>query len=250
MIGIGFISPCYNLIIMKKIYRLLLSASTLLIFSGAASAAVHPGPPGVLADEPSNTTTSTSGTETDTEVQSHGLSLAQQFREQAKAKVAAAKSHHTLAQRQQACSARQANLTKRMANAVRTANTIKGVIDDKYTKVQDFYTAKSLNVTDYSTLKDATDTAQAKAADSLSALQATDVTIDCTTGNAAETVSAFQASVGDTRDSLKDYRTSLVDLINSLKGASTSTTKSDDSQQAGDQTQTDTTQTNTTNTNQ
>jgi hypothetical protein len=129
-----------------------------------------------------------------------------------------------------------------MANAVRTAKTIKGVIDDKYTRVQDFYTSKSLNVTNYQTLKDAVDTAQAAAADSISALQATNTTIDCTSGNAAETVSAFRTAVGNTRDSLKAYRKALIALITQIHGASTSTTKTD---------QTDNTaQTNTTNSNQ
>jgi hypothetical protein len=236
---------------MNKAKRFVFSLSTLIFFSGIALATAPVYARSASAhDAVEATSTSTTGTETETEVETHGQDLAQQFRQQAKAKIAAAKSQHSLAQKQQACTARQAGLTKRMANAVRNATVIKGVIDDKFTKVQDFYTAKNLNVTDYDTMKTAVSDAQAKAADSLSALQATDVTIDCTAGTAAETVSAFQAAVSSTRDSLKAYRTSLVDLINSLKGASTSTTKTDETQPTDQTTQTDTTQTNTTNTNQ
>jgi lysyl-tRNA synthetase class II len=236
---------------MNKAKRFIFSLSTLIFFSGMALAAApayarggSSGGGSNDAVEATSTTdnSSNTGTETETEVETHGQTLAEQFREQAKANLAGLKSQHTLAQRQKACEARQANLTNRMANAVRTAKTIKGVIDDKYTKVQDFYTSKSLNVTNYQTLKDAVDTAQAAAADSISALQATNTTIDCTSGNAAETVSAFRTAVGNTRDSLKAYRKALIALITQIHGASTSTTKTD---------QTDNTaQTNTTNSNQ
>jgi hypothetical protein len=230
---------------MNTAKRFIFSLSTLIFFSGMALAAApayaRDGSSGGSNDavEAASTTDSSSntGTETETEVETHGQTLAQQFREQAKANITAVKSQHTQEQKQKSCEARQAGLTKRMANAVKAAQNLKGVIDDKYTRVQDFYTSKNLNVTDYQTLKDAVDTAQAAAADSISALQATNTTIDCASGNAAETVSAFRAAVGNTRDSLKAYRKALVALITQIHGASTSAENS-------------AAQTNTTNTNQ
>jgi hypothetical protein len=108
-----------------------------------------------------------------------------------------------------------------MSRAVTQAQKHKQVFDMIYTRVQDFYTNKKLNVSDYDSLKAKVDAAQADAAASIQALQDTDVTVDCTSSTVADSVSAFQTAVGDTRDSLKAYRAALVDLINSLKGAST-----------------------------
>jgi hypothetical protein len=104
---------------------------------------------------------------------------------------------------------------------VTQAENHKAVFDKIYTRVQDFYTNKKLSVTDYDSLKAKVDTAQADAAASIQALKDTDISVDCTSSTVADSVSAFQTAVGSTRDSLKTYRAALVDLINSLKGAST-----------------------------
>jgi hypothetical protein len=50
------------------------------------------------------------------------------------------------------------------------------------------------------------------------------ISVDCTqTDSLATNITAFQTAVKSTRDSLKAYRSSLVDLITALHGASTST---------------------------
>jgi len=165
------------------------------------------------------------------EVENHGHDLAEQFRLQAQAKVAEKKAQvkvQTQEHRQQACEARKTSLTNRMTNAVSQAERHKAVFDKIYTRVQDFYTNKKLNVSDYDSLKTAVDTAQADAAASIQALKDTDISVDCTSSTVADSVSAFQTAVGSTRDSLKSYRKALVDLINSLKGASTGQSDSQD----------------------
>lgn len=167
--------------------------------------------------------------------------LAEQFREQAKQKVQAARQNakaHTEAERMRSCNARKTALTKRMSSAVRNADNLKGVMDRMFTKLQAFYTNKNLNVSDYASLKGAVETAQTNAQANIDALSSLDVSVDCTSQTVADNVSAFQAAVGSTRDSLKDYRKALVDLINSLKGASTganSTGTTDTSANSGSQ---------------
>jgi hypothetical protein len=223
---------------MNKAKRFVFSLSTLILFSGVALAsapvyAEHGGSGGgsddnvvTVADD-----TSTTGTQTETEVENHGHDLAEQFRLQAQAKVAEKKAQvkvQTQEHRQQACEARKTSLTNRMTNAVFQAERHKAVFDKIYTRVQDFYTNKKLNVSDYDSLKTAVDTAQADAAASIQALKDTDISVDCTSSTVADSVSAFQTAVGSTRDSLKSYRKALVDLINSLKGASTGQSDSQD----------------------
>lgn len=221
---------------MNKAKRFVFSLSTLILFSGMALAAApvyaeHGGPGGsddtVLSATSDDSTT---GTQTETEVENHAHDLVEQFRIQAQDKVAQKKAQvkeQTQEHRQQACEARKSNLTKRMTNAVSQAERHKTVFDKIYTRVQDFYVNKNLNVSDYSSLKAKVDSAQAAAAASIEALKTTDVSVDCASSTVAQSVSTFQTAVGDTRDSLKSYRAALVDLINSLKGASTSTTKTD-----------------------
>lgn len=209
---------------MNKAKRFVFSLSTLILFSGVALAAapVYAQQGGADGD---------TGSQTETEVENHGHSLAEQFRLEAQTKVAEKKAQvkaQTQEHRQQACEARKTSLTNRMSRAVNQAENHKAVFDKIYSRVQDFYTNKKLNVSDYDSLKAKVGAAQADAAASIQALQDTDVSVDCTSSTVADSVSAFQTAVGNTRDSLKSYRAALVDLINSLKGASTGQSTSTD----------------------
>ena len=166
-----------------------------------------------------------------TETENEAQDLAEQFMEHAKMKIREEKQEHkehSQEMRQKACEARKNNLTKRMNRAVLHAEKHKAVFDKIYNRVQQFYVDKQLNVTDYDSLKAAVDTAQTDAQTNIDALKVLDVSVDCTSQTVSEKVSAFREAVKTTRDSLKDYRKALVDLINSLKGASTGTHDSGD----------------------
>jgi hypothetical protein len=208
---------------MNKLKRLLLSLAALLLFSGIAIAApVAARDRNALADDTSSSTT--------TDNQSNDL--AQQFKEQAKAKLEAARQNakeQTEAHREHACTARKAALEHRMSRAVTQAKKHKAVFDKIYAKVKDFYTNKNLNVPDYASLTAAVDTAGTNAQTSIDALAALDVNVDCTSQTVASSVSAFQQAVSNTRDSLKAYRKTITGLTSSLKGASTGTNSPNDS---------------------
>jgi hypothetical protein len=212
---------------MNTAKRFIFSLSALLLFSGAAMAApvyADHGNSGVSDDVTVASDDSTAGAQTKTEVENHAHDLVAQFKLQAQAKVAEKKAQvkgQTQEHRQQACQARKSNLTKRMSNAVSQAGRHKAVFDKIYTKVQAFYVNKNLNVSDYAGLKAKADSAQAASAASIEALKTTDISVDCTSSTVAQSVGTFQTAVGNTRDSLKTYRAALVDLISSLKGAST-----------------------------
>lgn len=204
---------------MKTLQRFIFSLVTLLLASSFALAA-----PAVAQDGQSSDNT----TQGVAEAQKSG-NLAEQFREQAQARLEQAKQNHqekTEAERQKSCDARKTALTKRMANAVSQAKRHKAVFDKIYTRVKDFYTTKQLSVSNYADLTAKVDTAAANAQTNIDALAALNVNVDCTSQTVSSSVDAFQAAVKSSRDSLKAYRASIVDLITAIKGASTSTTDS------------------------
>lgn len=208
---------------MKQIQRFILSLVTLLMASSLALVAP------VSARAPVVVAADTTTTNTDGGIGTSGNTLAQQFREQAQAKLEEAKANHqakTEAERQKACTVRKTVLTKRMTNAVAQAKKHKAVFDKIYTRVKTFYTTKQLSISNYADLTAKVDTASANAQTSIDALAALDVNVDCTSQTVSASVSAFQAAVKSTRDSLKAYRSSITDLITAIKGASTSTTNS------------------------
>jgi uncharacterized membrane protein YheB (UPF0754 family) len=212
---------------MIALKRFILSLSALLLLSGIALAAPAMARDGISGN--ASVEDSTTGSESQTEVENHARDLTEQFKQSAQADLAAKKAQikeQTQEHRQKACEARKTNLTKRMSNAVRQAQNHKAVFDKIYTRVKDFHDNKQLSVDNYDTLVANIDTAQADAATSISALQTLDISVDCASQTVAVSVSAFQQAVKDSRDSLKAYRSSITELIKALKGASTSADKS------------------------
>jgi hypothetical protein len=214
---------------MNKLKRFLISLSTLLLLSGvglSATAGAEGGHDTVTGDSPKTSesdqiATTSDNTSTD-DTTGGSSSLTEHFKKSAELNIEQERKTgkiHSEAEREKSCTARKASLTKRMANAVTQAERHKAVFDKIYGKVKDFYTAKNLTVADYAALTAKVDTAQANAQASIDALKSLDVSVDCTYQTVAESVSAFQQAVKSSRDSLKAYRSSLVDLIKAVKTA-------------------------------
>jgi hypothetical protein len=159
--------------------------------SGSASPNSGSGSSGSSGSSTSTTPTKTEP-ENETEVENHAHDLAEQFRQQGRAKV-------------------------------------KEVFDKIYTKVKAFHDSKNLNTTDYAALTAKVDTAQADADAKIAALKSLDVTVDCAQTNVADGVSAFRAATSSTRDSLKAYRKALTALIVAVHQSAESTSPTDNS---------------------
>ncbi len=214
--------------------RFSISLAALLLFSSVGMVAQASARDGSISSGESSTSgssvaTATGSDDSTNDEMGNANQLSQQFKQQAKEKLQTARTNakeQTEAHRQKSCEARKANLTKRMNNAVQHSTNHKAVFDKIYTRVKQFYTDKQLNVTNYDQLTANVDTAQSKAADSITALKALNVNVDCSSQTVADSVSTFQQAVASTRDSLKAYRKSIVTLITALKGASTSASSS------------------------
>lgn len=207
--------------------RIILSAAALLLVCGlslsSGSALARHG-----ADDVSETVTSEAETHNSAEIENHSRDLLETFRQKGKEQLQVKKEHvhiRTLAVRQKACEARKAGLARRMNNAVEAAQRHQSVFDKIYTRVKDFHDAKNLSTPDYDNLVAAANSAQTDAAAKIAALKALDVSVDCTqVDSLADNISAFREAVRSTRDSLKDYRKALVNLITALHDTKTSST--------------------------
>lgn len=127
----------------------------------------------------------------------------------------------SLEARQKSCQARQAEINTRINNYATAAQRHLAVFEGLQTKVQNFYTTKKLNVTNYDTLLATAQAKQADAQKAVDALKALDVNIDCTSSDPAQSVAAVKTAVANARVALQAYRTAIKDLIVALKGAST-----------------------------
>jgi hypothetical protein len=153
--------------------------------------------------------------------------LTNQYKQLAQEKINAKKQQikeHTQAERQKLCQGREKALNRRMGLAVSVAKAHKSFFDKVYTNLKKYHDNKQLNVTNYDSLVAAADQAQANAQASIDALAALDVNVDCASQTVASDVAAYQQAVANTRDSLKDYRSALVDLVKALKLAAGNST--------------------------
>jgi hypothetical protein len=172
---------------------------------------------------------SPSGTDSASDQAESSGTLRQQAEELLKTKRQNVKNELTQDKKQKACEAHKTEINKRANNYASAAQKHLGVFNDIFTKLQNFYTSKGLNVSNYDTLVADATAKQTAAATAVQALKDADVSIDCTSTDPASTVATLKVTVANARQALKDYRTSLKNLVVAFKGASTSTTgKSDD----------------------
>lgn len=221
---------------MQKIKTFIISLSVFTLLSGVAlvtpaSARDGHGSDDNRVNNPSTQTGASdqlaennSSISSNAKTESEASDLVEQFREQAKEKTQEARDkakEHTQAEREKSCTARKTALTKRMNNTVAQAQRHKQVFDKIYARVKEFHDTKQLNITNYDSLTANVDKAQTDAEANITALSSLDVSVDCSSQTVAASVGAFQQAVKNTRDSLKAYRSALVELIKALKGAST-----------------------------
>lgn len=118
--------------------------------------------------------------------------------------------------RQKSCEARKAAMTNRLNRKVSSAEKHKSVFDNALTRVKAFHDSKNLNTPGYNDLVAKVEAAQTEASNQVAALKVIDINIDCTKANVGDTVSTFREALAHTRDALKTYRSTLVDLIKAV----------------------------------
>ncbi len=122
------------------------------------------------------------------------------------------------------CENRQSRLKSLQPRLNTRALNIKTRLDQRYEKVVEFYQSKNLALTDYETLVQAIEVAKANADTAISTMEGYEFEVDCESETVASDLATYREATSATKESLKEYRAKIVDLINSIKPGLNSTT--------------------------
>lgn len=117
------------------------------------------------------------------------------------------------------CERNQAKIERAIPRISRNAENLVGVFDKIYDRVQGFYESGQLTVSNYDELADAVDEAQLAATTDVAALQELEFTLDCDDPETGVELVSLKDIATGTKDSIKSYRSALVDLISAMRSA-------------------------------
>ncbi len=119
--------------------------------------------------------------------------------------------------RVKACQVREASVKTRMTHLTDLATTMETKFDAIATRVKDYYTNKvqpsGKTVTNYSTLVAAIATQKTAVQTALTTAQNDANAFSCTSGMPKQQVTQFRTDMQAVKEALKDYRTSIKNLI-------------------------------------
>jgi hypothetical protein len=139
----------------------------------------------------------------------------------------------TAERRQKVCEQRKVSINNKVTAFSKSADNILTRFDAVYTRVKDFKTEKKADVANYDELIAAADAKQAAATEAVAALKETSTEFDCTTTDPAQTLATIKAATVDARTALKEYRTSIKNIVVALAQVQKNST---DKQSTGDNT--------------
>ena len=145
----------------------------------------------------------------------------------------AGKETRTAEHRQKACEQRKVSINNKVTAFSKSADNILTRFDAVYTRVKDFKTDKKVDVANYDELIAAADAKQAAATEAVAALKETSTEFDCTSTDPAQTLATIKAATVDARTALKEYRTSIKNIVVALAQVQKNST---DQQSTGDDT--------------
>lgn len=150
--------------------------------------------------------------------------------------------------RQKVCEQRKVSINNKVTAFSKSADNILTRFDVVYTRVKAFKTDKKADVANYDALIAAADAKQAAATEAVAALKETSTTFDCASTDPAQTLATIKAATVDARTALKEYRTSIKNIVVALAQVQKNTgdQSSSDQPTTGDNTNTTTDTTTTT----
>lgn len=113
----------------------------------------------------------------------------------------------------QACEARQVAIKARSQNLADFTTRVIATFDKIATRVREFYTAKGITVANYAALNADVTAKKTAAQNALVRSQATILNFSCTSGDPKATLKSFNDNMKKVKSALKDYRTSIKNLI-------------------------------------
>ncbi len=119
--------------------------------------------------------------------------------------------------RQDVCERQQDRLEEVLPRMATSAFRLLDVMDDMFERVEGFYDNGQLSVADYDERAGEVDEAQAEAEAAVDALGDYEVELDCDQPGLGAQLDGYRQLVGEARDELRNYRDSLVGLIQVLR---------------------------------
>ena len=162
-------------------------------------------------------------TETATEPSTMAREKAAAAKEAAKARVLQAKADaqaRKLTLAADRCEARKEKLTAVVPKLGKGITSVKASLDKNYDRIVAVHEGGKLNTPDYDTLFAAVDDAKATAEGSISAIDPSSVTVDCSNKSLGTQLDSYRQVVKETRDDLKAYHKALVDLVSAMNASS------------------------------
>ncbi len=149
----------------------------------------------------------------------------------------------TAEQRLKVCEARKKSIENKINAYVKHGENKLKNFDAIYERVKNFKTDKKLDVPNYDALLAAADAKQIAAAEAVAALKELTADFDCATSDPAMTIAAIKEATADTRTALKEYRTSIKNIVVALAQVNkTDETNSNDTTTTTPETTTETNQ--------
>ena len=118
------------------------------------------------------------------------------------------------------CEARKEKLTAVVPKLGKGVTSVKASLDKNYDRIVAVHESGKLNTPDYDTLVAAVDDAKATAEGSISAIDPSSVTVDCSNKSLGTQLDSYRQVVKETRDDLKAYHKALVDLVSAMNASS------------------------------
>lgn len=137
------------------------------------------------------------------------------------------KQHRLEANKLRVCENRKTKITAIMARSITRAEKQLALFTTIATRVKAFYAEKGRTAANYDQLVAAADAAKAKAEANLETLKGLDA-FDCNSEDPKGEIEAFKLALKSINSDLKDYRTSVKNLIVAVKSAQSTAAKQDD----------------------
>lgn len=174
-----------------------------------------------------STTTEDNSTSTETENETEVHQRAAMFRQDGEHKLELrreAKDHtKSKEQRAKTCENIQKAVNNKLSAFDNHADKYLTRLNTLFTKIQAYQTEHKLAVSNYDTLVATATQKQTDATVAVDALKSLGTTLDCTSSDPASMLSSVKTGAADARDSLKDYRKALKDIVVALAQASDKT---------------------------
>jgi archaellum component FlaC len=201
---------------MKKLFKLGVSSAFILTLMAVPVAAQRPNDVGAQERRP--------GVEQIRDLAENKAAEARISPEERKSVIMAEVEERKISVQNDVCERRKEVLSNVMPRLSQGATSVKKSMDTVYERVVGFYESGQLTVANYDELVSAVEVAKANSEASIQAVNEFEFELDCENSSVGEQLDGFRSAVSAAREELKVYKSTLVELISSMRAEAASST--------------------------